>query len=133
MNITPHKITREQPSEPLHQLLLNFGKGLWLRPLREHRPTTIVQTHELSLVHDTDGSALSARLRDTTIRQVVTSLRMQHDDSEDLVMLQSLETLATAGEISFQDFIGRVQNLFPLALEQLDVPLRMKVASLYSL
>ena len=126
MNLTPHKITREH-SEPLHQLLLNFGKGLWQRPLKS--PVTPV-SHDMIHPQDADDGALAARVRELTIKQVTTTLRMQYDDSEDLIMLQSLESLVLAGEIEFSGFIGRVQNLFPRALEQMDVSLRMKVASL---
>ena len=131
MNIIPHKFTREQQSEPLHQLLLNFGKGLWQRPLVKSHPGHGADiANELLLVKQADDAALHARVQEMTVRQVVTTLRMQHDESEDLVMLRSLESLVLAGEISFHDFIGRAQNLFPRAMEQFDVPLRMKVASL---
>jgi|GEM_PF-3471117 len=128
MNIVPHKFSREQPSEPLHQVLLNFGKGLLQRPLVKNRPTDIVT--DIMLVQQANNAALHARLQELTVKQVVTTLRMRHEDSEDLIMLHSLESLVMAGEINFHDFIGRAQNLFPKAMENLDVSLRMKIASL---
>lgn len=131
MNLSPHKITREQSSEPLHQLLLNFGKGLWQRPLMKTSPAPLGDAaQEFLLAQNADNAVMHVRVKEATVKQVATTLRMQHDDSEELVMLQSLESLVLAGEISFHDFIGRVQNLFPRALDQLDVPLRLKVASL---
>ena len=57
---------------------------------------------------------------------------MQGIDDESTAMLGLLESLALAGEISFRDYIGRVQNLFPRVLDDIDVSLRMKVASLMS-
>lgn len=130
MNLIPHKFSREQSSEPLHQVLLNFGKGLWQRPLMKSPSPTADVSGDMLMVQQADNAALHARLQDLTIKQVVTTLRMQHEDSEDLVMLMSLESLTQAGEISFHDFVGRAQNLFPRAMENLDVQLRMKIASL---
>lgn len=130
MNITPHKVTREQQSEPLHQLLLNFGKGLWQRPLVKTHSVSPDISADMRIIKEADSLAMQARVRELTVKQVVTTLRMQHEDSEELIMLQSLESLVLAGEINFSDFVGRAQNLFPRAMEQLDVPLRMKIASL---
>lgn len=133
MNITPHKITsREHTAEPLHQLLLNFSKGLWQRPLLKprsgHMPSDVAD--EMMLVQQSDNAALQARIRELTIKQLATTLRMQHEESEELMMISSLESLVLAGEISFSDFVGRAQNLFPKTIENIDVPLRMKIASL---
>lgn len=129
MNLIPHKMTREQSSEPLHQLLLNFGKGLWQRPAtKDASPSYPNIAHELSQPQEL--ALVQNRVRETTIKQMVTTLRMQHEDSEEVVMLLSLESLALAGEISFHDFVGRAQNLFPRALDEMDVPLRLKITSL---
>ncbi len=127
MNITPHKFSRDYSSAPLHQMLLNFGKGLWQRPLQNGTPDI---SQDLLVIQQADSLALQARLKDMTVKQVATTLRMQNEDGEELVMLQSLESLVLAGEITFNDFIGRAQNLFPRVMESMDVSLRMKIASL---
>jgi hypothetical protein len=111
-------------------MLLNFGKGLWQWPLKS-RPSGMAETAQaLQLIQHGDDAALQIKIRELTIKQMATTLRMQHEDSEDLTMLASLESLALAGEINFMDYVGRVQNLFPMAMESFDVSLRMKVASL---
>jgi hypothetical protein len=130
MNIHPHKFSREETSEPLHQLLLNFGKGLLQRPQRQQFEHVGDVSHEVRSIKEADSLSLQARVRELTIKQVAATLRLQNPESEEIVMLQSLESLVLAGEISFGDYMGRVQNLFPKVMESLDVPLRMKVASL---
>ncbi len=125
MNLIPHKISKEHTVEPLHQLLLSFGKNLWQRPLlKPQSPADDVQ-----LVQQADDRVLQARVKELTIKQVATTLRMQEEDSENLAMIGSLESLVMAGEITFADYIGRLQNLFPKSMAGLDVPLRMKIAS----
>lgn len=126
MNLLSHRFTREQSSEPLHQLLLGFGKGLWQRPLV--KPTDVAA--DMLRMQQADNATLQRRVEEMTIQQMVIVLRMQHPEAEELIMLHSLESLVKAGEIEFRDFVGRVQNLFPLAIENMDVPLRMKIASL---
>lgn len=79
---------------------------------------------------DYSDAALAEKVQALTVQQVTTSLRMQGVAGDDDTMLTSLETMALAGEIPFSDFIGRVQNLFPRAIESLDVPLRMKISAL---
>jgi hypothetical protein len=73
---------------------------------------------------------VNERAREMTIVQLATSLRLQGIDEEANAMLGLLESLVQAGEISFRDFIGRIQNLFPRLLDSVDVSLRMKVAAL---
>ena len=131
MNLIPHKMNREHTVEPLHQVLLSFGKGLWQWPLSksrsEHGLSDMAQ--DMLLNHNADSAALQARVRELTIKQVATTVRMQ-DPHEDLGMLASLESLVLAGEIAFADYIGRLQNLYPKAMSGMDVSLRMKIASL---
>ncbi len=129
MNILPHKVTKEHSVEPLHQVLLSFGKGLWQRPLLKPRSESDT-AEQMLLVQNTDNAAMRAKVRELTIKQVATTLRMQHDDWEEQAIVGSLESLVLAGEISFADYIGRLQNLYPKAMAGIDVPLRMKVASL---
>ena len=66
------------------------------------------------------------------VQQLVTSMRMQGVVEDDNPMLQSLESLVIAGEISFKEFIGRLLNLFPQALDTLDTPLKMRIAAILS-
>ena len=127
MNLIPHKISREHTVEPLHQVLLSFGKNLLQRPLLQPQQSP---AGDVPLVQLADEAMMQARVRETTIKQVATTLRMQEEDSEHGAMIGSLESLVLAGEISFADYIGRLQNLFPKAMAGIDVPLRMKVASL---
>lgn len=106
-----------QQQQPLHQLI--FGWFPWPR-----KPTTRVVAITLEPVD------VTGRMKASTVQQLVTSMRMQGIAGEDDHMLTSLETLVIAGEISFSDFIGRIQNLFPRAVDGLDVSMRMKIASL---
>lgn len=108
-------LPREQP---LHQLLLG-----WL-PWPTRKPTTRLVAVTLEPVD------VTGRMKAGTVQQLVTSLRMQGIAEEDDHMLRSLESLVMAGEISFADFIGRIHNLFPRVIDELDVSMRMKVASL---
>ncbi len=105
--------------QPLSQLLLN-----WLPSWAMRKPST-----KVAMVH-LETRDVSGRLKISAVQQLVTALRMQGIAEEDEHMLSSLESLVMAGEIQFPDFIGRVQNLFPRILDDLDVSLRMKVASL---
>ncbi|MEJ0009874.1 MAG: hypothetical protein WDN72_04700 [Alphaproteobacteria bacterium] len=108
----------ESREAPLHQLLLS-----WL-PLRQRRPSTHVQANSVISI------GVTAQMQIILAQQVATSLRLQGVLPEDDTMLASLEALASAGEISLGDFVGRLQNLFPRAMEKLDVSLRMKIAAL---
>lgn len=104
--------------QPLHQILLN-----WL-PWTTKRPSTRVNAASVATI------GVTSQLQAITAQQIAISLRMQGVQPEDETMLASLESLATAGEISFADFVGRMQNLFPRAMEALDISLRLKIASL---
>ncbi len=108
----------KEPS--LHQWL--FG---WIsRPVK--RPSTRVMQVTM------DPKDVHHWVEVTTVHQLVTSLRMQGVAGDDDHMLRSLESLVVAGEISFRDFISRLENLFPQALDRLDHPLRLRVASFLS-
>lgn len=115
----------------MHQLLLKAGKS-WLQWSGPKPTAPGLRVHSASSASRYDlGEALVVeRVRAVAISQLAKSLRMQGAEGEAETMLTSLESLASAGEITFRDYIGRVQNLFPNALNQIDVPLRMKIASL---
>ena len=55
--------------------------------------------------------------------------RLQGIDDEAMTMLNMLETLVIAGEIPFPDFMGRMQNLFPEAFNQMDPALLAKLST----
>jgi hypothetical protein len=115
-------------SESLHQLLLSFGKQ-WLPWLsaKNKVPLSRVRYVQVDASYDLGEALMLEQIRTATIGQLATSLRLQGIDDEANTMLTVLESLAHAGEISFTDYIGRVQNLFPRALETIDVSLRMKI------
>ncbi len=109
------------PSTPLHEIVVSWGKRLWNGPQLTPKPV-------VSLVRD-EGS-LQRQMQLTTARQLATALRMNGVEGEDEVMLSSLEGLVEANEIAFDEYTTRVQNLFPRHFARLDVTLRMKVAAL---
>lgn len=82
------------------------------------------------LLNYQDEKALEKRVREMTIKQLATTLRMQAEENGTITMLNSLESLVLAGEIPSQDFIRRVSNLLPEAMDALDISMRMKVAAL---
>lgn len=105
---------RTTEQTPLHEVLWSLGKSLingkLPEPLQEH-------------------SALQSKIEALTVQQLTTSMRMQGITPDEETLLGSLEGMVQAGEISFQDFIGRIQNLFPKTLDAMDVSLRMKIAA----
>lgn len=108
---------QERQQAPLHSLLWSLGKSLIQGEKKEPakpRP---------------EGEALHHKVQQLTVQQLTTSMRMHGIAGDDEVMLTSLESMVQAGEISFTDFIGRIQNLFPKTLDALDVSLRMKIAA----
>lgn len=109
------------PSTPLHEILVSWGKRLWNG--QDTTPKSVV-----SMARD-EGS-LRQQMQQATARQLATALRMNGVDGEDEVMLGSLEQLVEANEIAFEEYAHRVQNLFPRHFARLDVTLRMKVAAL---
>ena len=119
-------MTYEAPlpgSQPLHELLWAIGKSWIASPQR-------LREEAQQPPEPFDDAVYRATTERTTVQQVVTALRMQGVEGEESTMLGSLAEMVSAGEIPFADFIGRVQNLFPRAIDALDVALRMKIASL---
>ena len=126
-----YRITSEHTPEPLHQVLLSVGKSWMQWPGSKPKlPATQVHAAHSNARHAVGEAALDERTRETTIKQLAMALRLRGLDAESETMLASLETLALAGEISFRDYMGRAQNLFPNLLNTLDVTLRMKIVSL---
>ena len=110
----------QETTAPLHAVLWSIGKNLMGFSKTELEATK--RNSQSSYDFDSKVQAL-------TVQQLATSLRMHGIEGEDEVLLSSLESMVLAGEISFRDFIGRLQNLFPKTLDALDVTLRMKVAA----
>ena len=130
MSLLPHRLPVSN-TVPLHSLLLSFGKGLLQRnakPSSVSIPLEGLTIGELLQFHDV--GALEKRARELTVKQLATILRMSAEESDDVPMLNSLESLVIAGEISPSDFIGRMQNLFPRAMSALDISMQMKVTAL---
>ncbi|OYW14036.1 MAG: hypothetical protein B7X02_00895 [Rhodospirillales bacterium 12-54-5] len=135
MNLLPHPLVSSEASTPVHTLLLNFGKGWRYRENREAvsesgLPANIESISATELLQYQNVKALERRVREMTVKQLTISLRMQSPESEDITMLNSLESLVLAGEIPYKEFVERVQNLFPHAMAGLESSLRMKVAAL---
>jgi len=107
----------------LHAIIWAFGKQLIFGTTPSAPPI-------LHLVPTTADAPSQGAIEAATVKQLATALRMNGIEGDDDTLLSSLEHMALAGEVSFEDFIGRVQNLFPRVLDQLDVSLRMKVAAL---
>ncbi len=130
MSLLPHKVLTPS-NAPLHSILLSFGKGL----LKRNGEGTSLKVLSKSLngtefLNYQDVSGIEKRAREQAIKQLATILRMQSEESDDVSMLNSLESLVLAGEISASDFVGRLKNLFPRAMTGLDVSMQMKLAVL---
>jgi hypothetical protein len=104
---------RTHEQTPLHEVLWSLGRSLIHGKTEPKEP----------------ADHLHHRMQELTVQQLTTSMRMHGIKGEEETMLSSLEAMVQAGEISFEDFIGRVQNLFPKTLDALDVSLRMKIAA----
>ena len=130
MSLLPHK-TPVANNAPLHSILLSFGKGLLQRNTKQNASNIQLETLTASeLMQYQSVGALEKRARELTVKQLATILRMNAEESDDVSMLNSLESLVLAGEITASDFIGRMQNLFPRAMGALDISMQMKVAAL---
>lgn len=108
---------QERQQAPLHEVLWSLGKSL-IQGEKKERVKTSPESEDLQ-----------SKVQQLTVQQLTTSMRMHGIVGDDDVMLSSLESMVLAGEISFTDFIGRIQNLFPKTLDALDVSLRMKIAA----
>lgn len=67
------------------------------------------------------------------VNQLVTTLRTRPLDGESSTMLGVLESLVIAGEIPFDDFMQRVQNLFPHVFDEIDADLREKLFAMLAI
>ncbi|MES2983897.1 MAG: hypothetical protein V4735_01770 [Pseudomonadota bacterium] len=125
-------IPHSPSSEPLHQLVLAFGKSMlpWGGSAKSKTPRLQVRAVAMHQRYDLGESLITEQSRVLAIGQFVTSLRMQGLDDEASALLGLLESLVLEGEIAFPDFMGRIQNLFPRALDKVDVSLRMKINAL---
>lgn len=104
---------------PLHTMIWQFGRNLLGHAKPVPKPMVTMVKGE---------GSLQQQMHRLTVQQLTTAMRMHGIDGEDETMLASLEAMALAGEISFDDFIVRMQNLFPRTLDALDASLRMKIA-----
>lgn len=131
MTILHEEPLGEHSPEPLHQLLWSFGKQ-WLPRTGSKAKTPRFKVRDIRMDHtfDLGESLLTERSQEIAATQLATSLRLQGLEDEDAAMLGLLESLVLAGEISFRDYVARVQNLFPRVLEQIDMSLRLRITSL---
>lgn len=116
--------------ETLHQAILMLGRQWLPWGARSHAPRLRVRQVHMAGRYDLGTTLLDARNAEMTIRQLTTALRMQGIDSESEAMLELLESLILAGEISFADFMNRVQHLFPHGMDKIDRSLRVKLSAL---
>lgn len=119
---------QETAPDSLHQALLTFGRQ-WL-PWGKKEPRSRVRDVQMDGRYDLGAELIIERNQELTARQLATSLRMQGMDDESAAMLDLLESLILAGEISFHDYISRVQHLFPHVLDRIDASLHVKVSAL---
>lgn len=111
----------QQPGiAPLHAILFGWGRRLWGAPE--------AATPKLVVSQVRDEGSLTQQMQKLTAQQLATSLRMH--GLEDDTLLSQLESMALAGELSFEEFATRVKNLYPRTFESLDVTLRMKIAAM---
>lgn len=119
--------TGEHPPEPWQQFLtklLPWPGGKLGHPFHQVHAVQALSHFPL------DAAVLMERSREAVAAQLATSIRLQGIDDEANVMLGLLVTLIQAGEISFADYVRRVQNLFPQQCAALDVALTQKLAAL---
>lgn len=127
MNEPLGKQTREHPpaSRP------HFLKGMWAWPGGKSGPAAPpLSSTQLIYPAVPEAHSLSVRSREAVAAQLATSLRLQGLDDESQVMLGLLVTLVQAGEITFRDFAGRAENLFPQHFARMDAALRQKIIAL---
>jgi hypothetical protein len=88
-------------------------------------------TQELDALisHEADALMTDVLLK-LRVNELTATLRKQPLDGESLTMLNMLETLVIAGEITFHGFMLRVQNLFPHVFDQIDASLRDKLMAM---
>lgn len=115
----------QKPGSPasLHEVLWALGKQLF-------SGTSIKPIEPAASRRDYSEGLLSSKVQAVAVQQLTTAMRMRGLRPGDETLLDSLQQMMLAGEISFADFIGRIENLFPKMLDALDVSLRMKIAAL---
>lgn len=64
------------------------------------------------------------------VNELVRTLRRSPLDRDADIMLSTLESLVVAGEITFQGFMLRVQNLFPHVFDEIDPSLREQLMAM---
>ena len=64
-----------------------------------------------------------------TVNQLANSIRLHGIDDESMTMLGMLESLVIAGEIEFNDFMRRIQNLFADVMDKIDPALLAKLSA----
>ena len=106
---------------PLHAILFAWGRRLWTAP---------VATPKFVVSDVRDEGSLAQQMQNVTVQQLAMSLRMHGIEGEDDTLLSSLEAMALAGEMTFEEFATRVKNLYPRTFENLDVTLRMKIVAM---
>jgi hypothetical protein len=131
MDVFLDKPIPDRTPEPLHQALLTLGRH-WLPWMggKSKEPRLRVRHARVDGRYDLGTMLLTERNQEITVKQLATSLRMRGIDDESAAMLDLLESLILAGEISFHDYMSRVQHLFPHVLDQVDASLRVKISAL---
>jgi hypothetical protein len=87
------------------------------------RVTVIAQHERFGFTNDIMGDLIFK----LTVNQLATSIRLQGIDDESMTMLGMLESLVIAGEIEFNDFMRRIQNLFADVMDKIDSTLLAKL------
>lgn len=121
------KLTGEHPPEPWQQFLMKLLP--WPGGQLGHPFHQVHAVQSLSHVVIDETNFLKHE-RDVAASQLAISIRLQGIDDEANVMLGLLVTLVQAGEITFADYVRRVQNLFPQHCAGLDATLTQKLTAL---
>src|SRR4051812_28058332 len=113
-----HNLSINEPANPTVVQLADMA-NFWSRYAVEmpSQQVTTIQSHERC---EFAGNIMSDLIFKLTVNQLATSIRLQGIDDESMTMLNMLESLVIAGEIAFADFMRRMENLFPDALDKMD-------------
>ncbi|MFZ4540417.1 MAG: hypothetical protein ACOYNL_01235 [Rickettsiales bacterium] len=119
-----------EPVSAAHPCTVHFGDDTFSWPT----DGGLVPTKRISAVavHERCGfttNIMTDLIFKLTVNQLATSIRMHDIDDESMTMLGMLESLVIAGEIAFNDFMRRIENLFPDVFDQIDPALLDKLAS----
>lgn len=91
----------------------------------KHRISAIALHERCGFTNDVMGDLIFK----LTVNQLATSIRLHGIDEESMSMLGMLESLVIAGEIEFNDFMRRIQNLFSDVMDQIDPALLAKLST----